>query len=87
MYQPGVPAFADDAPFIHALIELDAGARIVGNRRWLSREEREENALQLNEPVEAVFEDVTDDGPSSCGSESAARAVQVGSGIRRRLGP
>jgi uncharacterized OB-fold protein len=61
VYQPGVPAFADDAPFIHALIELDAGARIVGNVVGLSREELEGNALQLNEPVEAVFEDVTDE--------------------------
>jgi hypothetical protein len=61
VYQPALPAFAEEAPFIHALIELDAGARIVGNVVGLSREEVEGNALELNQPVEAVFEDVTDE--------------------------
>ncbi len=61
VYQPALPAFAEDAPFIHALIELDAGARIVGNVVGLSREEVEGNALELNDPVEAVFEDVNDE--------------------------
>jgi hypothetical protein len=61
VYQPALPAFAEEAPFIHALIELDAGARIVGNVVGLTREEVEGNALELNEPVEAVFEAVTDE--------------------------
>jgi hypothetical protein len=59
VYQPALPAFAEEAPYIHAVIQLDVGPRIVGNVVGLSREEVEGNALELNDVVEAVFDDVT----------------------------
>jgi uncharacterized OB-fold protein len=50
IYQPAIAAFAEEAPYVHALIQLDEGVRMVRN-----------NSLQINTRVEAVFEDVTPD--------------------------
>lgn len=61
IYQPANPAFADDAPFVHALIELDEGARMVGNIVDMTPEEIRDNSLPVNQRVEVAFDDVTPD--------------------------
>jgi uncharacterized OB-fold protein len=61
VFQPAMAEFADDAPLIHVLIELDEGVRMVGNVEGFSKEQlqRDPGALKVNQRVEAVFEDVT----------------------------
>jgi uncharacterized OB-fold protein len=61
VFQPAIPSFADEAPYIHATIQLDEGARMTGNVIGISKEELQKDpaALQVNQRVEAVFEDVT----------------------------
>ncbi len=60
IYQSANPAFADDSPYVYACIQLDEGARMVGNlvdvdpKDWHSGE-------KVNTRVEAVFDDVSDD--------------------------
>lgn len=58
VYQPGNPAFAGDAPYVYALIQLEEGPRIVGNLIGVMADEILAPA-SVNTPVEAVFEDVT----------------------------
>ncbi len=61
VYQPAVQSFNDDAPIAHVLIELDEGVRMVGNMADVTADEYRENPalLNVNQRVEAVFEDVT----------------------------
>ncbi len=59
VYQPAIPSFAEEAPFVHALIELDEGARMVGNIVDMTPEEVRDNSLEVNQRVEVVFDDVT----------------------------
>lgn len=61
VYQSSVPAFTEEAPYVHATIQLDEGTRMTGNVLGLSREQLLNNELQINQRVEAVFEDVTPD--------------------------
>ncbi|MFL2639861.1 MAG: Zn-ribbon domain-containing OB-fold protein [Dehalococcoidia bacterium] len=61
IYQPAIAAFAEEAPYVHALIQLDEGARMVGNIVDMTEDEVRNNSLQINTRVEAVFEDVTPD--------------------------
>jgi uncharacterized OB-fold protein len=49
------PAFAGDAPYAPAIIELEEGVRMVS---WVVDCPPEELAAGL--PVEVIFEDVTD---------------------------
>jgi len=43
------------------LIEVDEGARIIGNVIDIPQEDVAANKLEVNQRVEAVFEDVTDE--------------------------
>ena len=52
--QPANPAFRDDAPHVYALVQLDEGPRMVTNIV-----ECEFDDLQVDMPVEAVYDDVT----------------------------
>jgi uncharacterized OB-fold protein len=59
IYQPAMPAFAEEAPYVHALIELDEGTRMVGNIVDMTDDEVRNNTLEINQRVEAVFVDIT----------------------------
>jgi uncharacterized OB-fold protein len=61
VYQPAIPSFAEEAPFVHALIELDEGVRMVGNVVDMTPEEIRDNSLEVNQRVEVAFDDVTPD--------------------------
>jgi uncharacterized OB-fold protein len=52
--QPANAAFRDDVPYVYAVIQLDEGPRLVSNMVQC-----EHDALQVDMPVEAVFDDVT----------------------------
>jgi uncharacterized OB-fold protein len=60
IYQSANPAFANDGPYVYACIQLDEGARMVGNlvgvdvKDWHSAE-------KVNTRVEAVFDDASPD--------------------------
>ncbi len=54
VHQPNDPAFAEDAPYVYAVIQLDEGARLISNVIGLPPEE-----VTVDMPVVAVFEDVT----------------------------
>ena len=56
VHQPNDPRFADDAPYVYAVIQLDEGARIISNVIGIPPFD-----VQVDMPVEAVFEDVTDE--------------------------
>ena len=62
VYQSSIPSFTEEAPYVHATIQLDEGARMTGNV-LVPKEELEENpgALAVGQRVQAVFEDVTPD--------------------------
>ena len=61
VFQSSIPAFNEEAPYVHALIEVDEGTRIVGNVIGIPAEDVAANKLEVNQRVEAVFEDVTDE--------------------------
>ena len=50
------PGFADDVPYNYAIIELDEGPRIVANIVGVSDDD-----LRVDMPVEALYDDVSDD--------------------------
>jgi uncharacterized OB-fold protein len=52
--QPANAAFRDDVPYVYAVIQLDEGPRLVSNMVQCDHD-----ALQVDMPVEAVFDDVT----------------------------
>ena len=52
--QPANPAFRDDAPHVYAVVQLDEGPRMVTNMVQC-----EFDALKVDMPVEAVYDDVT----------------------------
>ncbi|HWO93311.1 MAG TPA: Zn-ribbon domain-containing OB-fold protein [Dehalococcoidia bacterium] len=54
IYQPAHPAFAADAPYIYALVQLDEGPRMISNLVDCAPE-----AAYVDMPLEAVFDDVT----------------------------
>ena len=54
VYQPGHPAFNDDAPYVFASVQLDCGVRIPSNIVGIPHEQ-----VHIDMPVEVVFEDVT----------------------------
>lgn len=54
--QPMLPQFADLVPYSPVVVELEEGVRMLS---WLT--DVEEADLQLDLPVEVVFDDVTPD--------------------------
>lgn len=56
VHQPNDRAFAEDAPYVYAVIQLDEGARMISNVIGIPPEE-----VSVDMPVEAVFEDVTEE--------------------------
>ena len=62
VYQSSIPSFSEEAPYIHATIQLDEGARMTGNV-IVSQEQLAEDPgfLPVGQRVQAVFDDVTDE--------------------------
>jgi len=56
VYQPASPAFQPEAPYIYAVVQLNEGTRMPTNLV-----DCEIDAVELEMPVEVVFDDVTDD--------------------------
>jgi len=54
VHQAENPAFSMDAPYVHAIIQLDEGARLVSNVVGCPPQD-----VRVNMPVVAVFEDVS----------------------------
>jgi uncharacterized protein len=54
VYQPANAAFRDDTPYIYAVVQLDEGPRMVSNVVQC-----EIDAVRVDMPLEAIFEDVT----------------------------
>ena len=54
VHQPANPAFRDDAPHVYAVIQLDEGPRMISNMV-----DCDFDALQVDMPVVAVYDDVT----------------------------
>ncbi len=54
VYQPANPAFRDDAPHVYAVVQLIEGPRMVSNVV-----ECDHDALEVDMPLEAVYDDVT----------------------------
>jgi uncharacterized protein len=54
VYQPANAAFRDDTPYIYAVVQLDEGPRIVSNVVQC-----EIDAVRVDMPLEAIFDDVT----------------------------
>jgi hypothetical protein len=54
VHQPANPAFRDDVPYVYAVVQLDEGPRMVSNIV-----ECPLDALKVDMPLEAVFDDVT----------------------------
>jgi uncharacterized OB-fold protein len=54
VYQPASAAFRDDAPYIYAVVQLDEGPRMTSNLV-----DADPETIQVGQPVEVVFDDVT----------------------------
>jgi uncharacterized OB-fold protein len=54
VYQPANAAFRDDTPYIYAVVQLNEGPRMVSNVVQCEIE-----AVRVDMPLEAVFDDVT----------------------------
>jgi len=54
VYQPASPAFADEAPYVFASVQLDEGVRVATNIVGIPHDQ-----VKIDLEVEAVFEDVT----------------------------
>jgi uncharacterized protein len=54
VYQPANAAFRDDTPDIYAVVQLDEGPRMVSNVVQC-----EIDAVRVDMPLEAIFDDVT----------------------------
>jgi uncharacterized OB-fold protein len=52
--QPANTAFRDDVPYVYAVVQLDEGPRLVSNIVQCDID-----ALRVDIPLEAVFDDVT----------------------------
>jgi uncharacterized OB-fold protein len=57
VHRPPTPAFAERAPYVAALVELEGGARMPTN---LVEVEPDPRSIQVGMPVEVVFEDVNE---------------------------
>jgi len=56
MHQVYDPSFKDRAPYAVAIVELDEGPRLVANLVGVAND-----AIRLNMPVRAVYDDLTDE--------------------------
>ncbi|MEE9284853.1 MAG: OB-fold domain-containing protein [Dehalococcoidia bacterium] len=56
MVQPYIPAFKDDLPYNVVLVQLEEGPMMFSNVVGIAND-----AITVDMPVEAVFEDVTDE--------------------------
>ena len=56
-YRPQGPGFADDVPYVTAIVELEEGPRMMTN---LVEVEADPEKIRCDMPVEVVFEDATD---------------------------
>lgn len=56
-YRAWHPGFADDVPYVTALVELDEGPRLYTNLVGVAADPK---AVRCDMPVEVVFEDITD---------------------------
>jgi uncharacterized OB-fold protein len=54
VYQPANAVFRDDTPYIYAVVQLDEGPRMVSNVVECDLE-----AVRVDMPLEAIFDDVT----------------------------
>jgi hypothetical protein len=64
VYQPMMPVFNDDVPYVNAVIALDEGPHMVGILEDVNIDEMiddSRHAEKINMPVEAVFKDVHPD--------------------------
>ena len=62
VYQSSIPSFTEEAPYIHATIQLDEGVRMTGNVLIPQEQLMEDpGSLAVGQRVEAVFDDVTPD--------------------------
>ena len=62
VYQSSFPAFTEEAPYIHATIQLDEGPRMSGNVLVPKEQLTTDPAsLDVGQRVQAVFDDVTDE--------------------------
>lgn len=58
VHRPPTPAFADDVPFVTAIVELDEGPRMMTN---ILMADPTPEKLRVGMPVEVVFEDITEE--------------------------
>ena len=62
VYQSSIPTFTEEAPYVHATIQLDEGARMTGNVLVPKEQLMEDpGSLAVGQRVQAVFDDVTDE--------------------------
>ena len=62
VYQSSIPTFTEEAPYVHATIQLDEGARMTGNVLIPQEQLLEDpGSLAIGQRVQAVFDDVTND--------------------------
>ncbi len=62
VYQSSIPSFTEEAPYVHATIQLDEGARMTGNVLVPKEQLMEDpGSLAVGQRVQAVFDDVTDE--------------------------
>jgi uncharacterized OB-fold protein len=56
IHQPANPSFAEDVPYVYAMIQLDEGPRMISNLVGCTPAD-----AKVDMPVTAVFDDVTPD--------------------------
>jgi len=56
IYRPQSPAFAEDVPYIEAIVELEEGPKMLTNVVGVSPD-----GIYIGQPVEVHFEDATDE--------------------------
>ncbi len=59
VYNQRAPGFADEVPYVVAMIDLDEGARMMTN--LVGVEDVSPENIKIGSPVEIVYEDVTND--------------------------
>jgi uncharacterized OB-fold protein len=52
------PGFAEDVPYVVAIVELDEGPRLMTN---LDNVDPDPEKIKIGSPVEVVYDDVTED--------------------------
>ena len=57
VHQPQNPAFAEDTPYVFAIVQLDEGVRMISNVINCDAE----NDVAIDMPLKAVFDDLSDE--------------------------